>query len=336
MGALLGALLFNKAHWGWGLSISNLFLLSALLASFPMLPSIWFLTEIRAVYENNTDGRVRVLRPMSSLKDSAELFTPPTLRQQVADIWHTLQLQAVYRPMIFIFSFYMLQIPNSAWTNFLLVGLHFSDFELGLISIGSAVFMWVGMVVWKIFFFHTSWRRIFIYTTIVSFGFSILQVLLVLRVNTYLGIPDFAFALGDSVVIQLIYAVQSMPSSIMFIMLCPEGSEGVTYALLTTVGNLAWTLAQDFGTCMTLVWDVSNDTMAAGEFSGILRLTVFTSLIQLVPILWVYLLPDDRTEHEALIKKQVKSRLGGGILAGVIAASLLGTIVVNAWYILKQ
>lgn len=158
VGALLGAVLFNKDEWGWGLSINNLFLLSALLAVFPLLPSIWFLSEIRAVYENNPDGRIRVLPPptsSSSIKQErpgggAPLFVPPTLRQQLSEIWRTLQLEAVYRPMAFIFSFYMLQIPNAAWTNFLLVGLKFTENELGCISVGSAVFLWAGMVVWKV------------------------------------------------------------------------------------------------------------------------------------------------------------------------------------------
>lgn len=160
-------------------------------------------------------------------------------------------------------------------------------------------------------------------------------MLLILRINTHLGIPDFAFALGDSVVVQFTYAIQSMPSAIMFILLCPEGSEGVTYALLTTVGNLAWTLAQDFGTTLTVLFDVSNASLAAGDFRGILQLTIFTSLIQLLPILWVHLLPDDRNEHEALIHRQVKSRLGGAVLALTIIGSLSVSIFVNVYYILK-
>ncbi len=59
-------------------------------------------------------------------------------------------------------------------------------------------------------------------------------------------------------------------------MLCPEGSEGVTYALLTTVSNLAGTLAYDVGTWMTGLWDVSNSTLSSGNFDGVLYLTILT------------------------------------------------------------
>jgi hypothetical protein len=77
-------------------------------------------------------------------------------------------------------------------------------------------------------------------------------------------------------------------------MLCPEGSEGVTYALLTTVSidhsfsfvfipyiwlkiaNLAWSVSFDIGTAFTSIWDVSNSTLQKGDFSGVLNLTLLT------------------------------------------------------------
>jgi BT1 family len=45
-----------------------------------------------------------------------------------------------------------------------------------------------------------------------------------------------------------------------FAMLCPEGSEGLVYAVLTTIMNLSGTVASDIGSAMTLIWDVSNET----------------------------------------------------------------------------
>jgi hypothetical protein len=37
----------------------------------------------------------------------------------------------VWQPTLFAFSYSMMQIPNTAMKNFLVKGLHFSDFELG-------------------------------------------------------------------------------------------------------------------------------------------------------------------------------------------------------------
>lgn len=310
VGAICGAVLFNTSEWGWGLTISQLFVISAIIPIMGVLPTMYHLEEL------------------------ASSKPAPTFATQISDIWHTLQLRAVWRPMIFIFTYYVLQVPNAAWVNFLVAGLGFTDFEIGMITVSSTVFLWAGMIIFKRFFFHTSWRKIFIYTTGIGVLFSIMQLLLTLRLNVYLGIPDLIFALGDTSVAYLMFAIQSMPASIMFIMLCPEGSEGITYALLTTIGNLAWNISWDIGSSLTSLWDVSNDTLAAGDFTGITKLTILTSFLQLSPIILVYLLPDSKEEQAALRDAGEKSWWGGLCMTIVVILSLIITFGINIYYVI--
>ena len=54
------------------------------------------------------------------------------------------------------------------------------------------------------------------------------QVLLIFGVNRRIGIPDFLFALGDEGMMEFIIGVQFLPTTIMMVHLCPEGSEGVS------------------------------------------------------------------------------------------------------------
>jgi hypothetical protein len=115
----------------------------------------------------------------------------------------------------------------------------------------------------------------------------------------------------------------------MFVMLCPDGSEGVTYALLTTISNLAYTVASDIGSACTYIWDVSNATLEAGDYSGILKLTILTSLLQIAPICLVFILPDSKDEVYRLIKSGGSSYNAGLTLLIVIIVSLLVTIIVN-------
>lgn len=77
-------------------------------------------------------------------------------------------------------------------------------------------------------------------------------------------------------------------------MLCPEGSEGVTYALLSTMCNLAGAVAFDLGTWLTMYFDVSNDALSRGDFRGMLYLTILTSVIQVLPLALIHVLPDSR------------------------------------------
>lgn len=307
IGSILGAVLYNKSSWGWGLTIAEIFGLSALIPMTGVLPTIWHLEELASS------------RPA------------PTIKEQFLDIWKTLQLQAVYKPLSFIFTYYVMQIPNQAWTNYLVIGLGFTDFEIGLLTVASTIFLWIGMIIYKRFFFETSWRQIYIWTTALGALFSFLQILLILGINKKFGIPDVVFAIGDTGIVYLIYAIQSMPSSIMFIMILPEGSEGITYALLTTIGNLAWTVACALGSAMTTIWDVSNDALAAGDYSGMLKLTLLTSFLQIVPLSLVFLLPDSKEEQLKLRDAGKSSVLGGSILGTVVFLSLIGTIALSLY-----
>ena len=48
-------------------------------------------------------------------------------------------MQAFYYPMTFIFVYGVFQIPNGAWTNFLLDGLGFTDFEYGMLTVCGTI-----------------------------------------------------------------------------------------------------------------------------------------------------------------------------------------------------
>jgi BT1 family len=49
------------------------------------------------------------------------------------------------------------------------------------------------------------------------------------------GIGDLTFALGDDALAEFVMAVQFLPVCQMYISMCPEGTEGTTYAILTTL-----------------------------------------------------------------------------------------------------
>ena len=98
IGAVLGAILYNTSTWGWGLTVSELFLLSSAIPLVSMMIFIWPLDEIEVT---------KIV---------------PTVREQLLSLWNTLQLWAVIRPVTFVFIYGSLQVPNQSWTNFLVVG----------------------------------------------------------------------------------------------------------------------------------------------------------------------------------------------------------------------
>jgi len=186
-------------------------------------------------------------------------------------------------------------------------------------------------VCYKRFFFKTSWRSIYVITTVLGVFFSILQLLLVYRTNVKLGISDVVFALGDNVFAAFVSAIQYLPSLVMFVALCDNGAEGTTYALLTTISNLAGTVGSDFGSWIVTYFETSNEALQAGDFRGVANLTILTSLLQVSPIVLVFLLPASKEEQVALRESGEKSWWGGFVLATVVVVSLVFTVGLNIY-----
>jgi len=242
---------------------------------------------------------------------------------QLKQIWETVQRPVVFAPLGFVYCYNILQVPNVAWQSYLQLALHFPPYILGLtVTIGSFMTL-VGILAFKYYFFHESWRRIYIFSTCLTSFFSLTQVMLIFQINTeYLHIGNFFFSVGDDVIQQFISGIQFIPVCILYMRLCPEGSEGASYSMLTTFGNIALVCANNVGNVMSRIWDVSNDAMREQDYSGLWRLTVLTSLIAVVPLCLLFLLPKDREEQENLGQSKERSSTGGYIFLLVLFSSI--------------
>ena len=235
---------------------------------------------------------------------------------------------------LIIYIYNVMQIPNPSWYNFLVEGLKFTNFQLGLITISSATMTWLGLVVYKKYLFRASWRIVYILTTSLGLVFSVLQLFLVYGINEKIGIPSWMFALGDSTFASFVGAIQYLPTLIMYVVLCPEGSEGTSYALLTTISNLAGTVGSDISSWLTKLWDTDNATLQAGNYSGVANLAILTSILQLCPIILVGLLPATREEQIALRDSGQSNFYGGFFLALTVVVSLVFTVGLNIYLLL--
>lgn len=108
--------------------------------------------------------------------------------------------------------------------------------------------------------------------------------------------------------------------------LCPAGSEGASYAMFTTVHNAALHLASTFSTHLLSIWDVSKQTLAAGDLSGLANLTFLTKGLQLSGILLVGLLPHYK---EDLLALSGSSAVGGFVFLSVTFLSVGYTVFVS-------
>ena len=265
------------------------------------------------------------------VEDTGPSNTHPVLIQ-LNDIWETVQLKSVWRPMLFVYTYNLLQIPNVAWQSYLQLTLHFPPWILGLTVILGSFMTLAGVTAYKNYFFKSSWRSIYVGTMCLTTFFSLLQLVLIFQLNIkYLHISNYFFALGDDVITAYISGIQFLPVCIMYMRLCPDGAEGASYSMLTTFGNIALVCASNIGNILSGIWDVSNTALKDGNINGIWKLSLLTSVLAMLPILWLRLLPNNAEEQEELAKSKEKSRTAGIIFLIVLFGSLAWTSISAIW-----
>lgn len=200
------------------------------------------------------------------------------------------------------------------------------------------------------------------WTTLLTAFFSVCQLLLIFQVNAALGISNFVFALGDDALASFVVGIQFLPLCVVYLKyvsrsrgmcmrvcgadmppssthpptsnrLCPGGSEGASYSMLTTFGNVALLSGNSLGTLFGRIWDVSNGALRRGDLGGLWRLTVLTSCLSPLPLLLLPLLPADTAQQKAMRDGSRKSPLAGVLFLVVLFLSL-GWIVGQAVYVL--
>lgn len=226
----------------------------------------------------------------------------------------------------------MLMIPNAAWSQFLILGLKFTPWMLGIMAFVATVCSWLGITFYRAFMMNYSWRLVYIVSTILGVIFSCLQIMLIFRENVKWGISDLAFSLGDDAVGNFISAMQFLPTVTMYIGLCPSGAEGMAYSMLTTFSNVAGAVGSNIGTLITGIWDVSNESVQSGEWTGLWKLSLLTSLIQPLGLCLLFLLPKS-VEHQKAMQKCDKRSFWGGLgFAVFLVGSWTWTIVQSLVY----
>mmetsp|Transcript_13840 Transcript_13840/g.27597 ORF Transcript_13840/g.27597 Transcript_13840/m.27597 type:complete len:760 (+) Transcript_13840:90-2369(+) len=309
IGAIIGAVVYNRDEWKYWLPISLVFFINAAIPAIFLIPLVPFLMEIETE------------------------CLPRNFFEQCRELFHTAQLKAVWQPMTFVYVYNAMQLTNAAWMNFLVEGLEFKAWMIGIVGVVGSIMSWFGIMTYEKFFFGSNWRIVYFWCTSIASAIAVAQIVLVTGVNRRFGLSDIAFSMGDDVLIEFVIAVQFLPMCIMYLGLCPEGSEGTTYAMLTTWSNLAGTIAFDISTALTGVWDVSSEAIQAGDYSGVGKLSLFCGIVGPLPLVLLGLIPKNKEDQQKLQADNTRSYTGGVIFISVMILSLLVTFAESIYEI---
>lgn len=258
----------------------------------------------------------------------------PSTQKQCKEIYDTVCSRAVWQPMAFVYLYNVLQIGNAAWKQFLKTALDFTSCQLNMLYVVSTSIVYLGIVTYKQYMIHWSWRNVYIFTTLLNVMLSSLQILLILDIT--FGVSYFLFALGDDVFQDFVAGIQFLPLTIMMVHLCPVGSEGASYAMFTTVHNAALVLSLSLSTALLGIWDVGKEALEANNYDGMIRLTVLTTVSQTSGILFVRWLPHNQDDLQQLkVGYHNKSHIGGTVVLFIICLSLFNAIRIGLFNIIK-
>ncbi|KAK1940897.1 hypothetical protein P3T76_007603 [Phytophthora citrophthora] len=250
-------------------------------------------------------------------------------RAYITDFWNLLCSRAMYQIIAYLFFagiFANITYTGSTPVASYMVGV--TPVNSTLSDILSNLLFAAGIMITSKWGLQWNWRWMIIATgavvIIVDCTVSLLVIWDVFR-NQW-------FWLGPPIAVQLPYGVGWIISTFCVVELAQVGNEAAVYGLVTTVSNVA----QPFATSITLAIDgpfnVTNERVQADTHAVRTDITWTIIIMYTMTIFsWVFLflLPPQKAETQALVRKGGHSKLIGGATTFYLIFAIIWSIMTN-------
>ena len=252
------------------------------------------------------------------LEEDTKVANVPAFREITKRVWAVLQTRAAWQSMGSIFLFQCLQLENSTVWAFFQYSLKFTETQLNVVTVASLLGVLGGVTAFKFGLFSWSWTSIYFLTSVLAFFGSLFQLSQVLGFT--FSIDNFAFAILSEWYLAFIDGIQIFPVNLIIACLCPSGGEATTFALLSSVTDMAWLVNSSIVRILESYYNITKITLGNPEVANdsMKKLTITIGAVSLLSALSVSLMPSN---HEELMKWKGSSLRGGGYLLVAIAAS---------------
>ncbi|KEP62002.1 UNVERIFIED_CONTAM: integral membrane protein, putative [Hammondia hammondi] len=229
--------------------------------------------------------------PLSVLIANFFLVEPATeefaVREQFRRLISVVQQPALLHSTIFIFIMMSTPSAGSSMFYFMTNELKFGPEVLGRMALFQSIASLLGILTYMWFFSTVSLRRLLLLSTLLVTPFCLLPVVVVERWNVQIGIPDTAFVVTDTVLMEFIGEFQAMPILVLAARLCPPGLESTIYSFLLSAYNLGLGLSSLVSAGLTAAYGIS-----ATNFTHLTSLIILCAATNLLPLCLIWLVPD--------------------------------------------
>uniref|UniRef100_A0A2N9IW86 Folate-biopterin transporter 3 n=1 Tax=Fagus sylvatica TaxID=28930 RepID=A0A2N9IW86_FAGSY len=142
-----------------------------------------------------------------------------------------------------------------------------------------------------------------------SWGHGLLDLVLVLRINLKIGVPDYFFVVMDAAISHIIGRLKWMPLLVLSSKLCPPGIEGTFFALIMAIDHVGMLTSTWAGGLLLHVLRVTRT-----QFDNLWMAILIRSFLRLVPIGLLFLIPRSDPNSSILPTELLRTKKGDGIL----------------------
>jgi folate/biopterin transporter len=200
-------------------------------------------------------------------------------------LWSVLSKKEIYLPVLFIFFFCAVPTGSDAFFYYYTNELHFDPEFMGKLKLVYGVGSLLGMLLYNYAFSEYSFKTLLVSTTIFCMLISLSQILLLTGYNKNIGIPDEAFAIASSFIVQIAAELNLMPLLVLCCRICPKNIEGSLYALLMSTWNFGSMISGQLGALLMIALGIDEK-----EFGNLWILVLITSFLMVLPLpmlIWV-------------------------------------------------
>jgi folate/biopterin transporter len=216
------------------------------------------------------------------------------VKQQVGLLRQAISRKVVWMPILFILLLRSTPSSESAFFYFLTNDLKFQPEVLGRIQMVVKIAALIGVWLFYRFFKTVPFRQIFGWTIVFSTCFGLSSLILVTHANRALGISDYWFSIGDSLILTLAAELTLLPMLVLVARICPPGIEATLFALIMSIHNSTYLISAEAGAWLTHWFGVTET-----DFSHLWQLVLVTNLSTLLPLPFLGLLPRATAQEAA-------------------------------------
>lgn len=219
------------------------------------------------------------------LKEEKEEKEIVKVNKNINLILKTLKNKSIIYPIIFLILWQSTPSTGSSLFYFETNELGFKPEFFGQLSFVSSVSSIFGIYLYNKYLKSVSLHKLFKWSCIYGFIFSLTPLILVTHFNRFIGLPDKLFAIGDDIILTIFSQIAFMPVLILATEICPKGIEASLYALLMSINNLSGTIGSILGGIAVNMAGITEN-----NFDNLGSLIIITSLLGLLPLFFLNLL----------------------------------------------